>query len=120
VTTNPRPRTLSLGNVRALVFVVCVGGIAGMIVGSIADDNSVAISFGLVTAAAAIGLMLVSAVTPADASKGLDLTPPDVLGGDIEVAVGALVASGADESHVRDLVRLAVRFGRTMATPREQ
>jgi hypothetical protein len=39
--------------VRRLVLVVFVGGIAGMIVGSIADNNGTAITFGLITAVAA-------------------------------------------------------------------
>ncbi len=52
------PRT-----VRRLVIGVFVIGIGGMIAGSIADNNGFAITFGLITAAAAVGLILVTAVT---------------------------------------------------------
>ena len=51
---------------RRLVLVVFVGGIAGMIVGSIADNNGIAITFGLITAVAAICLMLVTSVAARD------------------------------------------------------
>ena len=57
------PRT-----VRRLVIGVFVIGIAGMIAGSIADNNGFAITFGLITAAAAVGLILVTAVA---ATRGL-------------------------------------------------
>ena len=46
-----------------------VAGIGGMIVGSILDNNGVAITFGLVTAAAALGLILVTMVVPAEAFR---------------------------------------------------
>jgi hypothetical protein len=116
MTANPRPRTLSLGLVRAVVFVVCVGGIAGMIVGSIADNNGTAITFGLITAVAAIGLMLVSAVTPPEAPRrDVDSDPAEPhMGTELEAKVQRLIADGADESRVRDLVRHAVRVGRTL------
>ena len=58
------PRTI-----RRLVIVVFVAGIAGMIVGSIADNNGVAITFGLITAAAAVGLILVTAVAGPEAFR---------------------------------------------------
>ena len=46
-----------------------VAGIAGMIVGSIADNNGVAITFGLITAVAAVGLILVTAVAGPEAFR---------------------------------------------------
>jgi hypothetical protein len=114
------PRTI-----RRLVVAVFVIGIAGMIIGSIADDNGVAVTFGLLSAAAAVGLILVTASAPpnafvSDGSSG----PADpgasigTAGGDDEAAgaaieeqVGRLVAAGADERDVRELVRRAVAFG---------
>ena len=51
------------GAVRGAVIVVCVGGIAGMIIGSVADNNAVALTFGLVTAAAVACLIVVTAVS---------------------------------------------------------
>jgi hypothetical protein len=112
--------------IRRLVIVVFVLGIAGMIVGSIADDNGVAVTFGLLTAAAAVGLILVTASAPpgAFASAGTAARAPDPsdpvavevdpqqAGEAIEEQVSRLVAAGADEREVRELVRRAVTFGR--------
>jgi hypothetical protein len=104
------------------VLVVFVGGIAGMIVGSILDNNGVAITFGLVTATAAVGLILVTAVAPPEAFRkgggGLSRTPDaaaegaDESGELIEEQVEQLVAAGSDETDVRELVRRSIAFGR--------
>jgi hypothetical protein len=115
------PRTI-----RRLVIAVFVIGIAGMIAGSIADDNGVAVTFGLLTAAAAVGLILVTASAPPGAfvSAGATGRPadpaatetgsvdPDQAGQAIEEQVARLVEAGADEHEVRELVRRAVSFGR--------
>ena len=116
------PRT-----VRWLVIAVFVAGIAGMIVGSIADNNGVAITFGLITAAAAVGLILVTAVAGPEAfRKGARRVStsragrPDAPAGAVdegaaalvEEQVGRLLADGADEGAVRELVRRAVTLGR--------
>ncbi len=116
------PRTI-----RRLVIAVFVIGIAGMIVGSIADDNGVAVTFGLLTAAAAVGLILVTASAPAGAFASASSAPggptdtdvagsrdvdPEQAGQAIEEQVTRLVAAGADEREVRELVRRAVAFGR--------
>jgi hypothetical protein len=110
-----RPRTI-----RRLVLVVFVTGIAGVIGGSIADNNGVAITFGLVTAAAAVGLILVTAVAGpeafqppgGDGSGAVSSTSADQAGALVEEQVGLLVQAGADESQVRELVRRAVGLGR--------
>ena len=94
------------GAVRAVVIAVCVAGIAGMIAGSIADNNAVAMTFGLLAAVAALCLIVASAVTspgPVD---------PDLAGADVEARVARLVEQGADEAAVRGLVRAAVDLGR--------
>jgi hypothetical protein len=126
------PRTI-----RRLVLVVFVGGIGGMILGSILDNNGVAITFGLVTATAAVGLILVTAVAPpgslrrpaGDRSSGSDSasdssldanrssgpdpdTDVDAAGALIEEQVDLLVAAGADERELRELVRRSIAFGR--------
>ena len=115
--------------IRRLVVLVFVSGIAGMIVGSIADNNGVAITFGLLTAAAAVGLILVTAVAgpggfaPRAATQSLDATPTtsgvpgaevddERAGAAIEDQVAKLVAAGVDEADVRELVRRSVAFGR--------
>ena len=95
---------------RLLVILVFIGGIAGMIVGSIADNNGIAITFGLVTVVAAICLMLVTSVTAAsDGEITFDEGKAEAMEGRIE----ALVEAGADEEDVRDLVREAVLLGRS-------
>jgi len=120
------PRTI-----RRLVLVVFVSGIGGMILGSILDNNGVAITFGLLTATAAVGLILVTAVASPEAfrraggnrSPGSDpvwlssrTTDPDAaadtVGALIEEQVDLLVSSGADEHELRELVRRSVAFGR--------
>jgi hypothetical protein len=97
---------MNAGVVRALVIVVCVAGIAGMIVGSIADNNAVAMTFGLVTAAAVLCLIVANAVTGGAGD-------PDLVGQDVEARVVRLVEAGADESQVRGLVRTAVKLGQS-------
>jgi hypothetical protein len=92
---------------RRLVVLVCVAGIGGMIAGSVADNNAVAITFGLVTAAAALCLIVATAV----AGEG---RTPGVAGEQsarVEQLVDDLVDQGADQGTVRRLVREAVRLG---------
>jgi hypothetical protein len=110
-----RPK-LSPRLVRRIVLVVFVLGIAGMIVGSIADNNGTAITFGLITAVAALGLVLVTSVSPpgslAKSGAGA-MTPEDEeVATDLEVRIEGLVARGADEDEVRRLVSRAVELGR--------
>ena len=93
--------------IRWVVLAVCVGGIAGMIAGSVADDNSLTLTFGLVTAAAVICLIVATAVSGGNAG-GVD----EAAGAQVEELVAALVADGADESAVRRLVQQAVELGR--------
>jgi hypothetical protein len=95
--------------VRRVVLVVFVGGIAGMIVGSIADNNGIAITFGLFTAVAAVCLMLVTSMTGEQASVRFD----EAMAEEMEGRIQALVEAGADEEQVRDLVRDAVQLGRS-------
>jgi hypothetical protein len=99
-------------NIRRVVYAVFVAGIAGMIVGSITDNNGVAVTFGLVTAAAALGLILITSVVDAG---GFELPVAfDEQSAELsESRIVALVEAGADERSVRDLVRDAVRLGRS-------
>src|SRR2546423_14844478 len=97
--------------VRWVVIGVCVVGIAGMIVGSVADNNDLALTFGLITAAAVLCLMVATAVSPpASATKAAEFD--DAQAARVENLVGRLVAEGAPEAAVRDLVGEAVRPGR--------
>lgn len=95
------PRTI-----RRLLIAACVAGVAGMIVTSIVDSADGALTFGLLTAAAAFGMILVTAVTTGGSARS-----EDDLGEAVEERVTALVASGADERSVRALVGDAMRLG---------
>jgi hypothetical protein len=95
--------------VRLVVLAICAAGIAGMVVGSVADDNAVALVFGLVTAAAVACLIVATAVA---GGGGVGGTPDEDLGRRVEELVAGLVAGGADEAEVRELVREAVQLGR--------
>ena len=105
--------------IRRLVVVVFLGGIAGMIVGSIKDNNGFAISFGIVTAVAALCLILVTSVAPADALRKRSKDAADAgaatmdtaTAADLEDRIAALVDAGADEIEVRQLVRRALQAG---------
>jgi hypothetical protein len=105
--------------VRRVVLCVFVLGIAGMIVGSIADNNGTAITFGLITAIAALGLVLVTSVSPpgslAKSGTTVSSEADERLAVDLEARIGELVASGADEDAVRKLVGRAVDLGRRTA-----
>lgn len=98
--------------IRMTVFTVFVGGIVGMIVGSIADNNGAAMTFGLITAMAAIALMLVTSVAGTDAFERKAHFDEEAAAA-MERRIRAIVAAGADEAEVRDLVRTAVRLGRS-------
>jgi hypothetical protein len=83
-----------------------------MIAGSIADNNGVAITFGLVTAVAAAALILITSVVPPDGfapAAQFDERAAER----IEARIAELVGAGADEDEVRQLVRDAVRLGRS-------
>ncbi|MFM8862839.1 MAG: hypothetical protein ACKOIA_10370 [Acidimicrobiia bacterium] len=98
--------------VRRIVLVVFVLGIAGMIVGSIRSSNGAAMTFGLITAVAALALVLVSSVSPPPSSVPDSPVIDERLAADVEDRIGALVADGADEDAVRRLVGRAVELGR--------
>ena len=94
---------------RRTVLVVFVGGIAGMVVGSIMDNNGTAITFGIITAVAALALILTTALISGLPADRFD----DERAEAVEARIAQLVADGADEPAVRDLVREAVVLGRT-------
>ena len=76
-----------------------------MIIGSVADNNAVALTFRLVTAAAVACLIVVTAVT-APTAAGTENRAERV-----EAMIQGLVSAGADEEDVRSLVREAVGLG---------
>src|SRR5207253_5460941 len=92
--------------VRRAVLAVCVLGIGGMVGGSVADNNGAALTAGLVTAAASLCLMVAYAVSSprvADEPR----SDVDERAAAVEAQVGALVAEGVREDHLRALVRSA-------------
>ena len=108
---------MSLRGLRRLVAVLCVAAIGGMIAASIADNDAAAMTAGSVAAIAVLCLLgATSAVRVAlrsDRPRAAGTEIADDLGAEIEERVSGLVAAGADERAVRDLVGAAVRLGRT-------
>lgn len=88
---------------KVVLRLVAAAGIPGIIAGSIAENDAVAITFGSITAVAALGLILVTAATSTPAA--------DDVGQALEARIARLVAAGADEQEVRGLVGDAVRLG---------
>jgi hypothetical protein len=100
--------------IRRIVLVLFAGGIAGMIVSSLAESSGGAVTFGLVTAVAALGLILVSAVAPVQPSGGQRGGAVDEeAAAEVETRIRRLVSAGADERAVRELVQRAVELGRS-------
>ena len=95
--------------IRAACIVCFVGGIAGMIVASLADNNIGAVlTAGIISAIAAIVLLAVSTVAAQRRLAEFDDADAEIL----EHGIRRLADSGADESAVRDLVRRAIDLGR--------
>jgi hypothetical protein len=88
---------------------VFVGGIAGLIISSIAgNNNGVVLTIGGFIVIAAIVLMTVNTVTVHERIDAFD----DAASEQLESQVAHLVEQGADEADVRALVRDARRSGR--------
>jgi hypothetical protein len=99
--------------IRIVVIVLCAGGIVGMIVASVAgNNNGWVVTFGLVTAASVLLLMAFSA-SARSAAADPEGRPDEALAERVEGRIHDLVETGADETAVRDLVRDAVRLGRS-------
>jgi len=102
---------MSARAVRLIVIVVCVGGIGGMIGGSIADNNAVVVTFGIITAIASLCLMVATTVTAGT------VPAPGAADGEraarVEAMIEALAASGSNEQQLRELVVEAARLGNT-------
>jgi hypothetical protein len=92
-----------------LCAAVFVGGLAGIIVTSIVNNNNgLVLTFGGCTVLAAVVLIAISAVTEHSTIDAFAEAEAEQL----EAHIGALVAEGADENAVRALVRAAMRLGR--------
>ena len=89
--------------------IVFVSGIAGIIVTSINGNNAGwVLTIGMVTAAAALILIAVTAASPRPRIDVFD----DVVAERVEQRIAALVAAGADEAEARALVRDALEMAR--------
>jgi hypothetical protein len=98
---------------RRLIPRVCaavfVAGIAGIIVASVNGNNEgVILTIGLCIVLAAVSLLTYGAVTVKGRIDAFDDADAERL----EQQIAALVAAGADDQQVRDLVRDAMRLGR--------
>ena len=96
-----------------LIKIVCFGlflaGIPAIIVSSIAGNNEGwVLTFGMITAVAALILIAVSSVTT---NKRIDAFN-DVLAERVEQRVQQLIQAGADEDEVRTLVRDSINLAR--------
>jgi hypothetical protein len=104
--------------IRITVLGVCASGTVGMIVASATKHNGAAITFGLITAVAVVCQMVATTVwNEARGVPGAPLGPGAAPSGEADAArledgIQALVAAGAEEAAVRDLVRNAVYLGR--------
>lgn len=95
--------------IRATCVVLMVSGIPALIVSSIAGNNEGwVVTFGMITAAASLLLMATSAVA---SSRRVDAFN-EAIAERVEARVRELVAAGADETTVRNLVRDALDLAR--------
>lgn len=86
-----------------------------MIVTSINDSIDGAITFGLLTAVAVLGLILVTAVAGKTAFGRPGEPDPD-RAAHVERQIEALVRDGVDEGRIRQLTRDAVTLGRDIGS----
>jgi hypothetical protein len=90
-------------------IVVFVGGIAGLIISSIAgNNNGVVLTIGAVIAVAVLALLVTSTVAARDRID----TFVEADAARLEDQIVSLVDAGADEAAVRALVRDAIRLER--------
>ena len=92
----------SLRLIRISCLVLMLSGIPALIVSSIAGNNEGwVLTFGMISAIAAIILMAVSAATSTKRIDAFD----DVVAERVEQRIRMLVEAGANETDVRNLVR---------------
>jgi len=92
----------SLRLIRVSCITLMISGIPALIVSSIAGNNEGwVLTFGMISAIAAIIFMAVSAATSAKRLDAFD----EVVAERVEQRIRMLVEAGADETDVRNLVR---------------
>jgi hypothetical protein len=102
--------------IRWVAIVIGAIGIAGIIVGSIANNTGLAITAGIVSAIAIGYLIVLTAAIGREAFEAEDGDGPpgvdDDVARDVEARIAELVEAGADEHQLRQLVTRAVELGR--------
>ena len=99
---------MTLRILRIVVVVVCVAAIGGMIAGSVANNDGLAITSGLVAGVAVVVLM---AATLGAREAGVAPMNEERAAA-VEAQIQALIERGTDETALRTLVGEAVRLGR--------
>lgn len=102
-------QSTTFARVRVVTAVMFVASVAGLIVSSIAGNNEGwVVTIGIVSAVAAIVLIVSSAVATSKRIPAFS----EVEAERIEERIRDLVAAGADESELRELVKSSIRLGR--------
>jgi uncharacterized membrane protein YfcA len=99
---------MTLRALRTICAAIFVCGIAGLIISSVLDNNGAVLTVGLITVVAAVSLLTASAVVRREPIDAFEEAEAEQL----ESSIQQLVAAGASESDVRNLVRDAMRLGR--------
>jgi Na+/melibiose symporter-like transporter len=100
---------MALRLIRSLCFTLFVAGIPALIVSSIRGNNEGwVLTFGMITAIAAIILIAVSATTSTKRIDAFD----EVVAERVEQRIRTLVEAGANETEVRSLVRDTIDLSR--------
>lgn len=100
---------MSLRLIRYTCFALFLGGIPALIVSSIRGNNEGwVLTFGMITAIAAIILMAVSATTSTSKLDAFE----EVAAERVEMRIRQLIEAGADEAEVRSLVRETIDLTR--------
>ena len=100
---------MALRLIRSICFTLFVAGIPALIVSSIRGNNEGwVLTFGMITAVAAVILIAVSATTT---SKRIDAFD-EVVAERVEQRIRTLVEAGANENEVRSLVRDTIDLSR--------
>jgi hypothetical protein len=90
------------------VLAICVGGIIGMIVGSVRDNNmGIVMTSGII---AAIAMIIQIAVTATVRRMEPQPVPDELQAAEVEARINELVKAGAEERAVRSLVKAARRL----------
>lgn len=101
--------SLAIRNIRILCSITFIGGIAGMIVTSIAGNNvGVVNTIGGTTAIAALVLLVATISSTTNRPEVFDQAAAERL----EQKIFKLTKAGTDEAELRDLVRQATQLGK--------